>query len=71
MWSLTYTEYEPETPKRDDLWAVSMRGCRTSYYNDRDEAETLYRYLRKHFGHCSLNRVQWKRFAKNLRMSRI
>ena len=52
------------------LYMVSLRGFRSAFFDDRDEAENLYCYLHKHFSGASLVKTNTNRIYKNLYQGR-
>ena len=52
------------------LYMVSLRGFRSAFFENRDEAENLYCYLNRHFSGASFVKINSNRILKNLYLMR-
>lgn len=48
------------------LYMVSLRGFKSSFYQNKEDAEKLYCYLQDHFSGASLVKTDYRRIMKNL-----
>lgn len=56
--------------KKHVLYMVSLRGFRSAFYDNKEEAEKLYCYLNKNFAGASLVKTDYRRVMKNLYLMR-
>lgn len=48
------------------IYCVSRYGMKKAYFNNLEEAEKCYCYIRRYFGNCSLHTVSLNKFKKDL-----